>query len=135
MDRSPYAVSDISPETCHTQACVQGAGAAAPVIPSTVHSNTSSIGYMTAANNQALAGGIVRTGVGAYTITLKNKLPEILHIDPTVWGPNGTTATIADYNQTTKVVTVLTWAPGGAAVDLANTEFLRLALKGQTTVF
>lgn len=135
MKRSPYAEGyNMSPETCAFCACVQGAGAAAPVIPTTVHNSTSSKSYMTAANNFALAGGIVRSGVGVYTITLKDGLPEVFDIGPNVWGPNGTWATIADYNQTTMVVSVLVWAAGGAAADLAATEFLRLDFEGQLTV-
>lgn len=135
MQRSPYVEGyNMSPESCALIACVQGAGAAPPVIPTTVHNSTSSKGYMTAANNFALAGGITRAGVGQYGITLKDGLPEIFDIGTNVWGPTGTWATIADYNQTTKVVSVLVWAPGGTAADLAATEFLRLDISGQLTV-
>lgn len=138
MNRSPYDVSyQMSPEVCNFIACVQGAGAAAPVIPTTVFSATSSKGYMTAANNFAsgVAGDIVRSGVGVYTVKLKDGLPVVIDLGANVWGPNGTWATILDYNPTTRVVSVNTWAAGGAAADLAATEFLRLSITGQMSVF
>lgn len=138
MNRTPYAESyQMGPEVCSFLACVQGAGAAAPVIPPTAFSGSSSKGYMTAANNFAsgVAGDIVRTGVGVYTVKLKDGLPVVLDISPNVWGPSGTWATILDYNPQTRVVSVNTWAAGGAAADLAATEFLRLGIIGQMSVF
>jgi hypothetical protein len=127
----------MSPEATTFMAMVQGAGAAAPVIPSTVHSNTTAKLQATAANNFAsgVAGDITRSGVGVYTIKLKDGLPEILDIGPNVWGPNGTWSTILDYNPQTRVVSVNTWAAGGAAADLAATEMLRLTISGQMSVF
>lgn len=135
MKRSGYSESEQgSPDVFSFTAMVQGAGAAAPVIPSTVHSNTVAISYMTAANNWALAGGIARGAVGVYTVTLKDLLPEIFDIGPNVWGPNGTWATITGYNQSTGVISVNTWAAGGAAVDLQAAEFLRFTITGQKSV-
>lgn len=138
MNRSPYDVGgNMSPDACSFVACVQGAGAAAPVIPTAVFSGTSAKGYMTAANNfaSAVAGDITRAGVGQYTIKLKDGLPVNLDIAPNVWGPSGTWATIVDYNPTTRVVSILVWAAGGAAADLAATEFLRLSVAGQLSVY
>lgn len=136
MNRSGYTESYVMfPEACTVMACVQGAGAAPPVIPPTTFSATSSKGYMSAANNFALTGGIGRTGVGAYTVTLKDGLPVVLDIGVSIWGPNGTWGTISDYNPTTRVATILVFAAGGAAADLAATEFLRLTFTGQMSVF
>jgi hypothetical protein len=137
MNRSPYSESfNMSLEACSFVGMVQGAGAAAPVIPTTVQSTTSSKSWLSAANNfvSSTAGDIVRSGVGVYTIKLKDGLPVVFDISPAVWGPSGTWATISDYNPTTRVISVLTWAAGGAAADLAATEFLHLTISGQMTV-
>jgi len=138
MNRSGNTESyNMSPEACTFVAMWQGAGAAIPVIPPTLFSATSSKGFMSAQNNFAsgVAGDITRAGVGQYTMKLKDGLPVNLDISPNVWGPSGTWATIVDYNPTTRIVTVLVWAAGGAAADLAATEFLRLTINGQMSVF
>lgn len=138
MNRSPYLESfQMSPEVCSFAACVQGAGAAAPVIPTTTFSATSSKGFMSAQNNFAsgTAGDITRSGVGQYTVKFKDGLPVVLDISVNVWGPSGTWATMVDYNPTTRIATVLVWAAGGAAADLAATEFLRFSITGQLSKF
>lgn len=138
MNRSGYVESYMmSPETCTFFAKVQGAGAAAPVIPSTAFSATTSINNMTAANNFAsgVAGDIVRTGVGVYTVKLKDGLPVILDIAPDVWGTDGKWAQMTDYNPQTRVISVKTFAAGGAAADLAATDFLAFTITGQLSVF
>jgi hypothetical protein len=138
MQRSGYTESYVmSPESCTLYGMVQGAGAAAPVIPTMVFSGTSSKGYMSAANNfvSSVAGDITRSGVGVYTMKLKDGLPVVFDISPNVWGPTGTWSTVSDYNPSTRVISILVWAPGGAAADLAATEFLHLTITGQLSVF
>lgn len=138
MNRSPYSESfTMSPEVTTFFGLIQGAGAAPPVIPTTVFSGTSSKGYMTAANNyvSGIAGDITRTGAGQYTVKFKDSIPVMVDITTNVWGPNGTWSTMVDYNPTTRVATLLVFAPAGTAVDLAATEFLRFTATGQFSVF
>lgn len=134
MNRSGYSESyNMSPEAMTFIAVLQGAGAAQPVIPPTTYSTTSSKGYCSAANN--FAASATRSGVGQYTMTLKDGCPVALDVAPNVWGPNGTWATISDYNPSTKVLTFFTWAAGGAAADLAATEFVRFSFACQASTF
>lgn len=139
MNRSEYKnFAAMSPEAVTFTAMLQGAGAAPPVFPPTAISvpNTSSKSYMAATNNYAspIATDVTRAGVGSYTAKLKDSIPVVFDVDPNVWGPNGTTATIVDYNPQTRVITFLTWGPTGTAVDLAATEFIRFTFFGQLSV-
>ena len=137
MNRSPYSESYfMSSETCTMLAMVQGADAAAPIIPPTAFSGTASVGFMLACDNFAsgVAGDITRTGVSVYTIKLKEAMPIILDIAPNIWGTDGKWAQMTDYNPTTRVATVKTYAAGGAAADLAATDFLRLTVCGRLSV-
>lgn len=133
MNRSGYEISfDMSQEAMRFIGVLQGAGAAIPVIPTTVLSTTSSKLNCAASNN--FIQSATRAGVGSYTATLKDSCPVALEIGVSVWGPNGTRATISDYNPTTRVVTFLTWAAGGAAADLAATECVRFLFSMQNVV-
>lgn len=134
MNRSPEPVSFVmSRDMCTFFASVQGAGAAAPTIPTTTLSTTSSIQPMKAEDNFALAGGIARSGVGVYTITLKDSLPYVFDIGVSVWGTDGKWGQMTDYNPTTRVISVKTYAAGGAAADLATTDNLKLTIVGRLT--
>ena len=138
MNRSEYKnMASMSPETVTFNGLIQGAGAAAPVVAPTTFSSTSSKGYASIANNYVsrVATDITRSGVGAYTVKFVDSIPVVFDIDANVWGPNGTTATISDYNPSTRTVTILTWSVVGAAADLAATEFLRFTIWGQLSVF
>jgi len=138
MNRSGYDVSYLmSPEGCTFWGQVQGAGAAAPTIPTTVFSATSSKGYMSAANNfvSSVAGDITRSGVGQYTVKFKDSLPVCLDCSINIWGPSGIWATTVDYNPTTRVLTFLTWAAGGAAADLTTNDHAKFTFTGQMSVF
>jgi hypothetical protein len=138
MNRSPYAESfQMSPEVVTFFGSVQGAGAAIPVIPTTTQSTTSSIQPMTAANNyvSGTSGDITRSGVGVYTLKLKDSIPVILDIAPNIWGTDGKWCQITDYNPTTRIVSLKVFAAAGAAADLASTDNLKLTITGQLSVF
>jgi hypothetical protein len=132
MNRSPEPVSYVMHrDMCTMYAMVQGAGAAAPVIPTTVLSLTSSIQPALAQDNFAAAGGVARSGVGLYTITLKEALPLILDIGLSIWGLDGKWGQITDYNPQTRVVTLKVYAAAGAAADLAATDNMKLSIIGR----
>lgn len=115
---------------------VQGAGAAAPVIPTTTLSTTSSIQPMKPQDNfvSSVAGDIVRSGVGVYTLKLKDGLPVIFDIGANVWGTDGKFAQVTDYNPSTRVLSVKTYSSVGAAADLAATDNLKLTIVGSNSV-
>lgn len=131
MNRSPSTMLfSMSSELCIFFASVQGAGAAIPTIPTTTMSTTSSIQPMTAQDNYAsgVAGDIVRSGVGVYTIKLKDSCPIVLSIIPTVWGTDGKSAQMTDYNPATRIMSVKTYSAVGAAADLATTDNLKFTV-------
>ena len=136
MNRSPYPDVSMSLEQCSLWASVQGAGAAAPTIPTTTLSLTSSIQPMTPQDNYAstVAGDITRSGVGLYTVKLKDSLPIILDILPNVWGTDGKQAQMTDYNPTTRVIIVKTYTSAGVAVDLASTDNLKFNILGRLSI-
>jgi len=122
--------------------CLQGAAAAAPVVPTTTISLTSSKGFMQATTNiiSKVASDTTRSGVGVYTTKFRNVagtqtgLPAIvLDVTVNVWGPNGTWATVLDFNPTTGVLSFNTFAAGGAAADLAATEFVHFTFTCQNS--
>jgi hypothetical protein len=136
MNRSPEEISYVMHrDMCTMYAMVQGAGAAAPVLPTTVLSLSSSIQPALPCDNFAsnVAGDITRSGVGLYTIKLKEALPVILDIGVSLWGTDGKWAQMTDYNPQTRVVTVKVYAAGGAAADLAATDNLKLSVVGRLT--
>jgi hypothetical protein len=122
---------------------LQGAGAAAPVYPTNVVSTTSSKGFMQKSTNiiSPTAADTTRAGTGSYTtkvLTAARKAlvglpPIMLDVTSNVWGPSGTWASNVDYNPTTGVLTFLTFAAGGAAADLAATEFVHFTFTAQNT--
>lgn len=137
MNRSPQGpLLSMSLEACIMSGSVQGAGAAAPVIPTTVPSSTVSLHTMAAADNMVsgTAGDITRSGVGAYTLKLKDQLPVILDIIPNVWGADGKRASVVSYNPTTRIVSLLVYTAAGVAADLAATDNLKLTVYGRLTV-
>lgn len=137
MNRSPNnQVYAMPQEMCTFFASVQGNGAAIPVIPTTTLSTTSSIQPMTAADNFAsgVAGDIVRSGVGVYTIKLKDGVPVVLDIDPNVWGTDGKWAQMTDYNPATRIMSVKVFSAAGAAADLAGTDNLKFTIYGRLSV-
>jgi hypothetical protein len=137
MNRSPEPIGfTMHRDQLTFYASVQGAGAAAPVIPTTTLSATSSIQPMMAADNFAspTAGDIVRSSAGVYTIKLKDGIPYVLDIGVSVWGTDGKWAQMTDYNPTTRVVSVKVYASGGAAADLAATDNLKLAIIGRMSM-
>lgn len=115
---------------------IQGAGAAVPVVAGITFSASSSKSFMPRTVNwiSLIAADITRSGVGVYTAKLVDSLPYVIDITPAVWGPSGTWASIVDYNPTTRVISFQTFAAGGAAADLAATEFLRFTVTGSQTV-
>jgi hypothetical protein len=80
--------------------------------------------------------GVVRNGVGDYTITFPTAPPsaaKVMWLAAKVRGAtSGMQATVQSWVVTAGrlVVNVKTWTPAGAAADLANgTDFLRMALE------
>jgi hypothetical protein len=134
MNRSGYCESYTgSGEVFTFWGSVQGAGAAPPTIPTTTQSPTSSIQPMTATNNfvSGVAADLTRSGVGLYTVKLKEGLPVILDISMNVWGTDGKWSQITDYNPTTRVLTFKTFAAGGGAADIVSTDNVKLTIIGQ----
>jgi hypothetical protein len=138
MDRSPNSPPvHMSPGVCVFHGSVQGAGAAIPVIPTTTHSTTAALHPMSAQNNyvSATAGDITRSGVGAYTLKLKDRLPVILDIAPNVWGADGKRAQVTGYDPSTRILSVQVYSAAGAAADLASTDNLKLTVYGQLSTY
>lgn len=115
---------------------VRGAGAAAPTIPTTTFSATSSIQPMHVSNNwvSAVAGDITRSGAGVYTLKFKENIPVVLSMTTDVWGTDGKFAQITDYNATTKVLSVKTFSSVGVAADLETTDNLKITVVGMLSV-
>lgn len=118
---------------------VQGAGAAAPVRAPTTFSATSAVGYMHASHNfvSLTATDITRSGVGAYTLKLRDSVPVILNVTAECWGPaaTGKDIVIQDYNPTTRVLTFASNLEStGAATDLAAADFVVFTFTGTKTV-
>jgi hypothetical protein len=136
MNRSENPAAAMPYEMITYFAKFKGAGAFALVVAPTTFSSTSSIGFMHVSNNFAsvTAADHTRSGAGAYTVKLSDTVPVVLNIVPTVWGPDGKRAQIADYNPSTRVATVLTWDAAGVAADLAATDFLVLEIVGTKSV-
>jgi hypothetical protein len=137
MERSPQGpLVSMSLEACIMSGSVQGAGAAIPVIPTTTLSTTVSLHAMAAADNMVsgTSGDITRSGVGTYTLKLKDKLPVILDVIPNVWGGDGRKACVTGYNPTTRVLSVQVYDAAGAADDLESTDNLKLTIYGRLTV-
>ncbi len=136
MNRSPYPSGCMSYDTITFFGSVQGAGAAAPTIPTTTLSKTSSIQPMKAEDNfvSAVAGDIVRSGAGVYTIKLKDSIPVVLDIQPNVWGTDGKWAQLTDYDPSTRIISIKSYNAAGAATDLATTDNLKLTIIGRQGV-
>ena len=137
MNRSPYSESfTLAHEQITAYGSIQGAGAAAPTIPSTTFSATSSIGWQAVTDNfvSAVAGDITRSGVGVYTIKFKDNIPTIMDITANVWGTDGKWSQNTDYNPTTRVLSLKIFAAGGAAADLATTDFVKFTITGRLSV-
>jgi hypothetical protein len=137
MNRTPYPISQtLAREEIRAYGCVQGAVGAAPVIPSTVTSGTSSIGWMSALDNfiSGVAADLVRTGAGVYTVKLKDNIPVILDIIPTLWGADGKQVQMTDYNPTTRVLSFKTFTSAGIAADIVATDFIRFVIIGKLVV-
>jgi len=136
MNRSPNPLVALPVEGCVMFGSVQGAGAAIPVIPTTTLSVSSSIQPMTAADNMVsgTAGDITRSGVGVYTLKLKEALPVILDIYPDVWGTDGKRAQVTDYVPNTRILSVKVYTAAGVAADLASTDNLKLVIFGRLSV-
>lgn len=115
---------------------IQGAGAAPPVVAPITFSATSSKGFMPRTVNwvSLTSGDITRGGVGVYTVKLVDGLPYVIDIAANVMGAAGSWATVQDYNPTTRVITVTTFAAAGAAYELTATDFLRFTITGSQTI-
>jgi hypothetical protein len=125
--RSPFlAEFSMSREVCTLFGSVRGAGAAIPTITPTALSTTTTIQTYTAEDN--FVASTARSGVGTYTLTLKDSFPVILDIEANVWGTDGKRCQVIDYNPTTRVLSVQVYTAAGAAVDLATTDNLKLAI-------
>ena len=138
-DRSLYSESFTSVlEQAVIYGMIQGAGAAAPVVAPTTFSATSCKGFMPRSVNwvSLVAADITRSGAGVYTVKLGVGLglPYVIDIGANVMGTAGMWATVQDYNPTTRVISVTTFAAGGAATDLAATDFLRFTITGAQTI-
>jgi hypothetical protein len=127
------------PEQITFYAKIQGAGAAAPVRAPTTYSATAALGFMHASNNFAptVATDIVRTSAGVYTMKLRDSLPVILDIRPTIWGPAASSkyVVIQDYNPTTRVLSFsVNLESSNAATDLAAADFVTFTIIGMKSI-
>lgn len=131
---SPFTQSfNFFPNGAVMVGCVQGNTTNPPTIPTTTISTSSSKGFMQKLTNKVstVSGDITRSGVGVYTLKFSEGLPIVLDISVNVWGPSGTWASVTDYNESTRVLSFQTFAAGGAAADLATTEFAHITVLGQ----
>ncbi len=130
MNRITYAPGfSTSRETVTMYGSARGAGAAILTITPTAPSSTSVVQLMTTEDN--FVESTARSGVGLYTITLKDSLPSILDIGLNVWGVDGKYAQPSDYNPSTRVLSFKTYSAGGTASDLAATDNLRVVVVGK----
>lgn len=121
---------------CIFHASVQGAGAAAPTVPTTVFSSTSSIAYQARSVNyvSTVAGDITRSGAGVYTAKLVDSVPVVFDIIPTLWGADSKRVQVTGYNPSTRVISFQTTNAAGAATDIATTDFVKFNIVGTTDV-
>jgi|SRR6188474_78109 len=114
-------------------AAVQGAGAAAPTVPTITPSTTNSLVFMHRSNNwvSRTAGDIARSGAGVYTAKLRDGFPTILDIIPNVVGTDGKRVQVTGYNPVTRVISFSSYNAAGTATDLATTDFCRFTILGQ----
>lgn len=115
---------------------VQGQGPAAPIRAPTTFSATSTKGFMFSSHNfvSTVAANITRSGVGVYTAKLRDGLPLVLDIVPTVMGTDGKRVQIQDYNPTTRVISFSAFDAAGALADLATTDFVTFTIIGTKSV-
>lgn len=119
---------------------IQGAGNGNPPVRApTTFSSTSSIGFMHASNNfcSLTASDITRSGVGLYTMKLRDSVPVILDVDAKVWGPSATAKDIyiQDYNPSTRVLSFAVFLQStSAAADLQAADFATFAFSGQKNI-
>lgn len=120
---------------------LQGAGAAAPTIPTTTVSNTSSVGFCQASANilSLVAADTTRTGAGQYTTKIRQVTPAaqpplVFDVGINVWGPSGIWGSIVDFNPSTGVLTFRTFGASGTATDATTSEFIRFTFTGQLAV-
>lgn len=127
MNRSEYPGSSMSRKAVDLMAAFTGAGASAP----TVSSST----VMAAEDN--FASSAVRTSEGLYVFTLKEKVPEILQVVPTIERASGVLkhANIVSWSETAGTVTVqVSLANGGGVDDIETTDVLRLRIYARLEV-
>ena len=120
---------------------LQGQGAAAPIIPPTATSNTSSAGFCQASLNclSTTASDHVRTSAGNYTTKIQPTTPTrvpplIFDVGINVWGTTGLWASIVDFNPSTGVLTFKTFSAAGSATDMATTDFAHLTFTCQQSI-
>lgn len=115
---------------------IQGQGVAAPIRAPTTFSATSTKGFMFASHNfvSPIAADITRSGVGVYAAKLRDGLPLVLAIVPTVMGTDGKRVQVQDYNPTTRVISFSAFDAAGLADDLDATDFVTFTLIGTKSV-
>src|SRR5688572_2373587 len=111
MARTPYGMQSFHHKTVYCHAAVLGAGAAPPTVPTTRPQDN-------------LAASAARSGVGAYTVTLREPLLNVLDIIPMISGA-GTLGQRAQVSGSAivggvTVITVTCYTAAGVAYELVN---------------
>jgi hypothetical protein len=133
MNRSEHPLfAHMSRDAIMFQGSVRGAATATPTITPAVYSATSLVQFMAASDNWILS--TARSGVGAYTLRLKDSVPVFYDVLVSVWGTDGKQAQVADYNPTTLTLTITVLSAGAVAADLATTDNLRLTFIGNKNI-
>lgn len=122
--RSHYATSSMHVEKIDFVAAVVGAGASAPTIPAAT--------VITAADN--FAASATRSGTGTYVITLKEKFPSFVHIDPMVVGSDGKRVQVTSWSVSAGTISVQAYNVSGVAADLTTGDTLRLLVQAKLGV-
>lgn len=119
--RSEYPHSSMHLEACDFMAVVVGAGAVAPTIPAS--------SVVRPCDNFALSAA--RTSEGLYVITLKEKFPVILDVDPHIIAASGAYKQVytVSWSEAAGTITVQCMLAAGSGVDdIETTDTLRLRI-------
>lgn len=114
---------------------LQGAGAAAPVVPTTTISTTSSKSFMQRSTNfvSITAADTTRSGAGVYTTKFRQLPAIVIDVGVNIMGPNGLWALCLDVNVSTRTISFSTFNAGGTPTDMAATDFITFTVTGQNS--
>jgi hypothetical protein len=131
MKRSEYKASSMHLEAVDLMAAVAGAGTGAPTVVATT--------VMAAADN--FAASATRTSEGLYVVQLKEHIPEILQVVPTIERASGVLkhVNVVSWSETgtstgSTVTVQVSLAAGSGVDDIETTDVLRLRVYGRLSL-